>query len=146
MIFKNRVTLVLILGFIFAVAVAYVTRTKTHESDNTSLTIGNNKDVSGRGSFAKDVTELEEYWRHIHLGTDFYKAGKFNLAEQEARIAIEKSRSDGDVWVARSLLKRIYENQGRTDLVLNEIDWMIRNNNRPDVLTKLYREREIPVH
>ena len=66
-LFKNRIALVLILGFIFAVAIAYVTRTKTHESDNTPLTIGNNKDVSGRGSFAKDVTELEEYWRHIHF-------------------------------------------------------------------------------
>ena len=92
-------------------------------------------------TYEQDLENLGNYWVHIHAATQSYRERNFDNAKLEINQAIEKSRSRGDVWVARSLLKDIYVSTGEVELALKEIDWMTTHNSRPDVLADLAQER-----
>ena len=87
--------------------------------------------------YSQDIADLNNYWSHIHAGTDYLKSGDFDLAKQELSLAVQKSRSHGDVWMARAILKRVLTQSGEYDLALKEVEWLYENNPRPDVREEL---------
>jgi hypothetical protein len=92
-------------------------------------------------SYSQDLLELKSYWGHMHAASDHYQAKRFDAAEDEIQLAIKKSRSENDVWVARSLRKRVLKASGDLEAAIREIDWLYANNKKEDVRKKLLKEK-----
>ena len=56
----------------------------------------------------QDLKKLNMYWTHIHNARALIEKNAYKQAEQEYILAINVSRSDGDVWMARALLKDLH--------------------------------------
>ena len=109
------------------------------EGQSVQLFAGENKSIS---DFKKDLVAHNEYWTHIHAADEYSKKKEFNKAEAEYDLAILASRGHGDVWMARYALKDSYIKSGQFGKALKEIDWLVGNTGRADVIQKLNVEKE----
>jgi Tfp pilus assembly protein PilF len=137
---KSR-NMVIIAGCAFALLVFFLILASTaqYKKKMTKQEFSSSKTV--HKPYSQDIEDLNNYWSHMHAAADYFQDGQFNQAKESIRMAIEKSRYSGDVWMARDILRKIYIQGGERDLALKEIDWLYENNPRSDVRKELTEEK-----
>lgn len=78
--------------------------------------------------------EIERKMEHEIKGSNYERQAKYNLA-------IEEYKKVKDEWISRSALSRIYEKAGRYEEAIKEIDWLISQRPRPDVIHELIQRK-----
>ena len=97
--------------------------------------------ADSKDRYHNDIENLNRYWLHIHAAREYMDANNYDKSKIEYEEAIKASRSNGDVWMARALIKDMYVKSGQTDHAVNEIDWLYQHNPRSDVRQELSLER-----
>jgi tetratricopeptide (TPR) repeat protein len=78
---------------------------------------------------------IDEKMKHEIKGNAYFKQGKYELAVEEYKKAPNK-------WMSHYGLADTYEAMGRYEDAINEIDWLIAQNPRPDVIQELQERKE----
>lgn len=141
---KNSLKIGTVLLIITIAALLFVSRNLKRE-DLRIEALGSNQIVVGSKSsaesFAEDLRKHDQYWTHVHRARGYADAGKYSESKVEYTKAIATSRGAGDVWMVRDGLKDMYVKSGQLDLAVQEIEWLMQNNKRPDVIQSLIDEK-----
>lgn len=91
----------------------------------------------GKANATSRIRTNEEF-EHWSKGDTFLKVGQFDSAINEYKLINKYGRKE---WESRTLLSKAYEIAGKYSEALQEIDWIISQKPRKDVLDGYIRRR-----
>jgi tetratricopeptide (TPR) repeat protein len=90
------------------------------------------KNIKGTKIKEEIISKIQEVGAIIKNGSKYEDEGKYDLAIEQYKKAMELGEND-DKALCRVLLADVYEKSGQYELAIQEIDWIIAQNPREEV-------------
>jgi len=94
---------------------------------------------AGKVSIARRK-EMQERINQENIAWQYYQIGEYERAIEEYKKALEMS--EHHQWVSRYRLSEAYEKTGNHKVALQEIEWLISQNPRQQVMDELKKRKE----
>lgn len=133
------ITLIILGGcFMYFVAVLWYGFYQEHKS----ILIGM-QNVEGAKVNAERTAKIHEIATIVKDGTKFDEEGKYDLAIEQYKKALNESRDNLDIWIARCALADSYTKSEQYELALEEINWIISQNPRKEVMDEYLIRKQL---
>lgn len=134
------VVLVVALYFIFMIKVINVAK-EVHEGNRLANDSFNPNTVAGK-RYLKSKQEIEEQAKYEYLAEDYAEKGEYNKAIELLHKALSMSNYSFQDWTGHKKLLNVYEKAGMYSEALQEIDWLIAQKPRQDVMGELNQRKQ----
>ena len=134
------VVLAIVIYLIFMLKVMNVAK-EVHEGDRLASDSFNPNTVSGKRYF-KSKQEIEEQAKYEFLAEDYAEKGEYDKAIELLNKALLMSKYSFQDWTGHKKLLNVYEKAGHYSEALKEINWLIAQNPRQDVIDELKQRKQ----
>jgi tetratricopeptide (TPR) repeat protein len=137
-----------LLSFVFGIMLYSAFILKVHSvvkevhDGNRLVSDSFNVNTTAGKRYFKTRQEIEEQAKYEYLAEDYAKNGEYDKAIELLNKALAMSKYSFQDWMSHKKMLNIYEKAGRYPEALKEIDWLIAQKPRQDVVDELQQRKQ----